>query len=95
VPDSTGDITEKWILRKACEDLLPSELLWRKKAQFDEGSGMVGVLAEALSKITGRGAVLDREEEAALYERLLREQYADADLILECAGTWAANRVSA
>lgn len=95
VPASTGDITEKWILRKACEDLLPSELVWRKKAQFDEGSGMVGVLAEALSKITGRGAVLDREEEAALYERLLREQYADADLILECAGTWAANRVSA
>lgn len=31
-PDSTGPVTEKWILRKACEDLLPADLVWRKKA---------------------------------------------------------------
>lgn len=92
-PDSTGDITEKWILRKACEDLLPADLVWRKKAQFDEGSGMVGVLAEALRKLAGEDSVLDSEAEAALYERLLREQYVDADLILKSAGTWVAGRI--
>ena len=34
------DGIEKWVLRKACEDLLPSAILWRKKEQFDEGSGV-------------------------------------------------------
>ena len=41
---ATGATTEKWILRKACEDLLPAEVIWRKKAQFDEGSGTVAAL---------------------------------------------------
>ena len=92
-PDSTGPTTEKWILRKACEDLLPADLVWRKKAQFDEGSGTVDALSEALRILTGSDRALDRAAEAALYERLLRDRYADADLILNNAGTWAADRV--
>lgn len=39
-PDATGPTTETWVLRKACEDLLPAKLVWRKKAQFDEGSAL-------------------------------------------------------
>ena len=39
--EETQETTEKWILRKACEDLLPAEVIWRTKAQFDEGSGTV------------------------------------------------------
>lgn len=27
-PDSTGTTTERWILHKACEDLLPADLVW-------------------------------------------------------------------
>ena len=91
--DSTGEITEKWILRKACEDLLPAHLVWRKKAQFDEGSGTVDALSEALRTVTGSAAPLDRRAEAQLYERLLRERYSEPDFILEAAGTWAADRV--
>jgi asparagine synthase (glutamine-hydrolysing) len=79
VPDSTGWTTEKWILRKACEDLLPHDLVWRKKAQFDEGSGTVEALGEALRIVAGTDAPLDRDGAAALYERLLRKQYADPD----------------
>ncbi|MCO6391584.1 asparagine synthase (glutamine-hydrolyzing) [Aliihoeflea aestuarii] len=90
--DSTGPTTEKWILRKACADLLPHDLVWRKKAQFDEGSGTVDALADALRMLEGTDAPLDREAEAALYERLLREQYAEPDLILKNAGTWVMNR---
>lgn len=30
---------EKWVLRKAAEDLLPSEILWRQKEQFSDGVG--------------------------------------------------------
>ena len=92
--ESTGETTEKWILRKACADLLPDDLVWRKKAQFDEGSGTVAALAGALMQLSGGDAPLDRAAEGALYERLLRARYADADLILDNAGTWTAERVA-
>jgi asparagine synthase (glutamine-hydrolysing) len=93
--ESTGETTEKWILRKACADLLPVDLVWRKKAQFDEGSGTVDALREALKRIAGSVAEVSREEEAAIYERMLREQYEDADRIIENAGQWTADRVTA
>ena len=92
--DGSGETIEKWILRKACEDLLPADLIWRKKAQFDEGSGTVAELDEALSRLSGVTSPVDRDSEGALYERLLRDQYEDPDLILECAGMWTADRVS-
>ena len=38
--ERNGESREKWILRKAGEDLLPADVVWRKKAQFDEGSGL-------------------------------------------------------
>ncbi|WP_152052518.1 asparagine synthase (glutamine-hydrolyzing) [Tautonia marina] len=88
-----GELVEKWILRKACEDLLPEDLLWRKKSQFDEGSGTTQALASALATILGVDGPVDRQAEGQLYERMLREQYEDPELILNCAGTWAANRV--
>ncbi|MEL6288528.1 MAG: asparagine synthase (glutamine-hydrolyzing) [Pseudomonadota bacterium] len=87
---STGPTTEKWILRKACNDLLPHDLTWRKKAQFDEGSGTVAALEGALTELTGEAAPVSRETEGALYERLMRSQYEDAERILANAGTWEA-----
>ena len=33
------DKMEKWILRKAFEDLLPDEIVWRQKEQFSDGVG--------------------------------------------------------
>lgn len=42
---------EKWVLRRACEDLLPPHLVWRRKAQFDEGSGTAGALPESISAV--------------------------------------------
>ncbi|KAA9010324.1 asparagine synthase (glutamine-hydrolyzing) [Histidinibacterium aquaticum] len=92
--EATGETTEKWILRKACADLLPTRLVWRKKAQFDEGSGTVDALTGALQRLTGFDEV-DRAAEGALYERLLREAYQDPERILENAGTWdSADRVA-
>ncbi|WP_371059753.1 asparagine synthase (glutamine-hydrolyzing) [Rhodosalinus sp. 5P4] len=94
--ESTGETTEKWILRKAVADLLPESLVWRKKAQFDEGSGLVAALDEALRIVTGSSAPLDRAAEGALYERLLREAYETPERILAQAGTWeSAERVTA
>lgn len=37
---------EKWLLRKAFEGWLPDELLWRRKAQFGQGTGARDVLRE-------------------------------------------------
>ena len=84
---------EKWILRKAVEDLLPEDLVWRKKAQFDEGTGTVDVLQVALAIVTERPGPFSREDEAAIYEQVLREQFTDPDMILAQAGTWANDRV--
>jgi len=85
--ESTGTTTEKWILRKATEDLLPADLVWRKKAQFDEGSGTLDALRGALRDLTGRAEV-DREVEAEVYAAMLRERYVDPARIVAAAGTW-------
>jgi asparagine synthetase B (glutamine-hydrolysing) len=39
-----GGRPEKWLLRKAFEGWLPDELLWRRKAQFGQGTGARDVL---------------------------------------------------
>ncbi len=43
---SGEDRPEKWLLRKAFEGWLPEDLLWRKKAQFGEGTGARQVLRD-------------------------------------------------
>jgi asparagine synthase (glutamine-hydrolysing) len=93
-PESTGPTTEKWILRKACADLLPATLVWRKKAQFDEGSGTVDALTPALMQLARNSAPLDRDAEAALYRRLLEDVFDTPELILANAGAWTADRVT-
>jgi asparagine synthase (glutamine-hydrolysing) len=93
VDDGAGITTEKWILREACKDLLPEELIWRRKAQFDEGTGAVDALDEALSIATGEAAPVDRETEARLYRDILCRQFENPEMILANAGAWAAGRV--
>ena len=44
---------------------------------------------------SARRPPIDRESEGKLYERLLRKQYEDPDLILDNAGMWSAERVVA
>lgn len=40
---------EKWVLREAVSDLLPAEIVWRTKAQFDEGSGVGDLVNDVLA----------------------------------------------
>jgi asparagine synthase (glutamine-hydrolysing) len=68
---------EKRILRQAYQGWLPDELLWRKKAQFGEGSGAIDVLPRKMAQTVSeeefereRRAVeppLRTREEAAYY----------------------------
>ncbi|MBQ7753376.1 MAG: asparagine synthase B [Treponema sp.] len=45
-----GQRIEKWILRKAFEDLLPESIAWRQKEQFSDGVGYNWI--DTLKKIT-------------------------------------------
>ncbi|QDU63324.1 Asparagine synthetase B [glutamine-hydrolyzing] [Planctomycetes bacterium Pan216] len=94
VDESSGKTVEKWILREACRDLLPADLVWREKAQFDEGTGTVDVIDEALAIATGTSSPVDRETEARLYRDLLCEQFENPEMILANAGAWVQDRVT-
>ena len=95
VDERTRATTEKWVLRKACEDLLPAEIVWRKKAQFDEGSGTVRALERVLWEKIGSSGPADRAREGEFYKNLLRERYNQPALIFDNAGKWTAQRVAA
>jgi asparagine synthase (glutamine-hydrolysing) len=68
-------------------------LVWREKAQFDEGTGTVDTLDEALSIAAGVQSPVDRETEAQLYHDILLDQFEDPQMILQNAGTWVHDRV--
>lgn len=47
-----GERMEKWVLRKAFEDMLPESVAWRQKEQFSDGVGYswIDTLKEVVSK---------------------------------------------
>ncbi len=90
---------EKWILRKACEDLLPKEIVWRDKEQFDEGSGTVDLLQRALipeatdSEWLAHQARYPRERlrsaEECRYHQIFIEVFEHPAAILRNVARWA------
>ena len=94
-----GGLVEKWILRKAFEDLLPAEIVWRTKEQFDEGSGSADVLATAAPAFMAEREVSDyrglhrntkiRSHEECVYHMLLTDAYEDPSVILGNVARWA------
>ena len=96
-----GQVADKWVLRKASEDLLPADIVWRSKEQFDEGSGTVDLLAEALGPLLEeidldayRAATNEpvRSAEEALYHRILCDGYRRPDMILRNVARWTEDR---
>jgi asparagine synthase (glutamine-hydrolysing) len=92
-------LVEKWILRKAFEDLLPSEIVWRKKEQFDEGSGTVDLMEEMLASIMNEAeaeayrqqhpSVKLRSPEECYYHQIFMDVFEDAQGILSNVARWA------
>ncbi len=85
---------EKWILRKAFEDMLPSEIVWRDKVQFDEGSGLAELMADEALR---RGASLRsgsdgfeeaRSSEEAHYRTTLTQMLEEPAQILSLVAHW-------
>jgi asparagine synthase (glutamine-hydrolysing) len=96
-----GRQTEKWILRKAVEDLLPADIVWRTKEQFDEGTGTVELLGEALAPLLEtidleayRAATDEpvRSAEEALYHQMLCAGYPRPEMILSNVARWTDDR---
>jgi asparagine synthase (glutamine-hydrolysing) len=82
------DRAEKWLLRKAFEGWLPDELLWRRKAQFGEGTGARDVLRDHYGALVGpeefeqERRVVDpplRTPEEAAYFRLFQRYLTGMD----------------
>ena len=92
-------VVEKWILRKAFEDMLPHDIAWRKKEQFDEGSGSVDLLEETLSSAMSEGEarkyrskrpdILLRSSEECHYHKLFMEVFENPEPLLKNVGRWS------
>jgi asparagine synthase (glutamine-hydrolysing) len=82
---------EKWILRKAAEPLLPTEVCWRPKSKFAIGSGLGDRLATLAEQAISDAAFareqevedgfLLRSKEELYYYRLFKQIYPRADLL--------------
>lgn len=96
--DTHGRLVEKWVLRKACEDLLPADIVWREKEQFDEGSGTVDLLARALGTAGGdpeceryrrdHPETWLRSAEEAVYHRVLCQVFESSPVVLNNVLRW-------
>ena len=92
-------VVEKWVLRAACRDLLPNEILWREKQQFDEGSGTTRLIPLALEDwFTGLDArdyarrqpqASLRSPEECVYHSLLSSAYREPEPVLRTVARWS------
>ena len=91
------DRMEKWLLRKSFDGVLPDEVLWRKKAEFSEGSGALDLLdAHAEESITDdelirlqeTASVEIRSKQEAFYYRIFKKHFPGENM-LQTVGKWA------
>jgi asparagine synthase (glutamine-hydrolysing) len=90
---------EKWILRRAVEDLLPPEIVWRKKEQFDDGSGTPDLIRDELDYFlpharagrygARRPSARLRSHEETVYHHLLASQLTNPEPVLHNVARWA------
>lgn len=96
--DRNGVLVEKWILRRAFQDLLPAEIVRRTKSQFDEGSGTVDRLVDLAASAVGSeveeapGARL-RDVEEAWYFQQLRSSLSDWRTVRDNTSVWTEGRL--
>lgn len=91
------DNLEKWILRRAFNDYLPPEIVWRRKDEFSQGAGSAGVVeAVAEQEVSDADFVREREpfpgchlvsKEELYYYRIFREFFPQR-AAMETVGHW-------
>jgi len=86
---------EKWIFRKAYENVLPKEIVWRLKQEFSQGSGSADVLPkyfdetvkdEELKEAQGSYPMV-RSKEELYYFKIFIEQFGRGRAV-ETVGQW-------
>lgn len=90
---------EKGLLRAAVSDLLPHEIVWRDKSQFDQGTGTADLLAAMATELAAHLDVDDyrrrhpdtrlRSAEECRYHELLVDALADPEPTLANVARWA------
>jgi asparagine synthase (glutamine-hydrolysing) len=95
--ENSGPV-EKWVLRSAFEDVLPPDVVWREKAQFDEGSGITGIVdrvtrSDALGGVTtgGTPSVWLRSPEEVFYHGLFTDVFSHPAAMEPLVGRWLPN----
>ena len=78
---------------------MPSEIVWREKQQFDEGSGVIAALDNVLARFMPKQETLGyvcehseaslRSHEEAVYHKLFFEAYEDPTSLLPNVARWA------
>jgi len=94
-----GRRIEKWILRRAYEDLLPPETVWRTKEQFDEGSGTTDLIAEICKSGMSPSEAHEyaqrypedglRSPEECMYHQVLLDVFSNAEPIRRNIARWS------
>ena len=94
-----GRLVEKWILRVAGQGLLPDDILWREKEQFDEGTGAAELLPELAGELMTAGCAARytklhrsarlRSREECVYHDLLSRAFDDPRLVLKSVARWS------
>jgi asparagine synthase (glutamine-hydrolysing) len=93
-PDGNQKI-EKWIFRKAYEDVLPKEIVWRLKQEFSQGSGSANVLPKyfdgmitdkEFKEVQGSYPMI-RSKEELYYFKIFTEHFGTGPAI-ETVGQW-------
>ncbi len=96
---------EKWILRKAFEEELPEGIAWRKKEQFDEGSGVIGLLKNIADKAfpgetwkkfrDARPQVQLRSAEECFYYSIFEKVFEQPDNMADMVARWSKRKLPA
>ena len=90
---------EKGLLRAAVSDLLPDEIVWRDKSQFDQGTGAADLLPAMATEIASHIDLDDyracypdtqlRSAEECRYHELLVDSLADPEPTLANVARWS------
>ena len=73
----TEERMEKWVLRKAFEDLLPKEVTWRQKEQFSDGVGYswIDTLKELVKKEVSDEMMSKASSRFSVHPPMNKEEY--------------------
>ena len=93
-PDGEEKI-EKWIFRKAFEDVLPESITWRLKQEFSQGSGSANLLPRHFDRVISDQAFgqaqaehpVVRSKEELYYYRIFAEHFG-TDHAVKTVGQW-------